>query len=100
MDELKNWKDNLGGEGIEGLSAVHASLRDLIKGLEDEIAHLQDLLRLRQQYLALIAEITTFITTYTPIVTQIESSPQPIAEKIKKFDDVSLVEKYFFLYGF
>ncbi|XP_024081429.1 nesprin-1 [Cimex lectularius] len=90
VDELKDWKANLGGEDIEGLAAVHLNLQDLIKLLEDEIARLRDLLLLREQFIALITEITRFIPTYTPIITEIEASNQPTADKIKRYDEVIL----------
>lgn len=91
LDELKDWKGELGDENTEGLEGAHSNLQDLIKMLEDEIAKLRELLRLRQQYLALVTDIATFITTYTPIVQDIEASNQPTQDKIKKLDDVSCV---------
>lgn len=96
LDELKDWKNNLGGENTEALSAIHINLQDLIKSLEDEISHLRELLRLRQQFIALINEIMTFITTYTPIVTEIEASAQSTKDKIRKYDDVSFNSNFLF----
>lgn len=61
---------------------------DLIKSIEDQIGKLRQLLLLREQYLALITEIMTFITKYTEIVRDVEKSGGTIEEKIKKYDDI------------
>lgn len=91
LDDLKANKARLGDVPMSQsseLQAVLATQDDLIKSIEDQIARLRQLLLLREQYLALITEIMTFITKYTEIVRDIERSGGTIEEKIKKYDDV------------
>lgn len=70
------------------LQGVLSQQDELIKSIEDQIARLRLLLLLREQYIALITEIMTFITKYTEVVRDIEKSGGTIEEKIKKYDDV------------
>lgn len=61
---------------------------DLTKLVEDQISRLRALLLLREQYIALITEIMTFITKYTEVVRDIEKTGGTVEEKIKRYDDV------------
>jgi nesprin-1 len=70
------------------LQNVLAIQDELIKSIEDQIARLRQLLLLREQFIALITEIMTFITKYTEIVRDIERTGGTVEEKIKKYDDV------------
>lgn len=91
LDEVKTWKARLGDVGeVEGLSfgSILQQQEDIIRALEDQIARLRQLLRLRQQFIALITDITNFITTYTGIVRDIEHSPKSTQEKIDNFNEV------------
>lgn len=88
LDDLKNNKaklSDLQSANIGDLHGVLAQQDDLIRALEAQIAKLRQLLLLRQQFIALIAEITTFITKYTEIVRDIEKSGQTTEEKIKRY---------------
>ncbi|KAK9694281.1 Spectrin repeat [Popillia japonica] len=67
------------------LQAVLGQQDDLMKVIEDQIARLKQLLLLREQYLALITEIMTFITKYTEIVRDIEKSGKTVEEKIESY---------------
>lgn len=87
LDDLKANKAklfDLQSTNVGDLHDVLAQQDDLIKALEAQIAKLRQLLLLRQQFIALIAEITTFITKYTEIVRDIEKSGQTTEEKIKR----------------
>lgn len=94
LDDLKANKAKLSDlQDIINVGDLHGVLTqqdDLISALETQIAKLRQLLLLRQQFIALVTEIMTFITKYTEIVRDIEQSGQTIEEKIKKYDDVIL----------
>ncbi|XP_018338972.1 PREDICTED: nesprin-1 isoform X6 [Trachymyrmex septentrionalis] len=93
LDNLKANKaklSDLQSANIGDLHGVLAQQDDLIRILEAQIAKLRQLLLLRQQFIALIAEITTFIAKYTEIVRDIEKSGQTTEEKIKRYDDAIL----------
>ncbi|KAF7272974.1 hypothetical protein GWI33_014281 [Rhynchophorus ferrugineus] len=81
---------NLQGANATELQGVLNMQDELIKSIEDQIAKLKQLLLLREQYLALITDIMTFITKYTEIVRDVEKSGGTIEEKIKKYDDIIL----------
>ncbi|KZC10894.1 Nesprin-1 [Dufourea novaeangliae] len=81
---------DLGSVNVADLHGVLTQQDDLIKAIEAQIAKLRQLLLLRQQFIALITEITTFIAKYTEIVRDIENSGQPIEEKIRRYDDAIL----------
>jgi nesprin-1 len=91
LNDLKSNKGKLSdlqSRNIGELNEVLAQQEDLIRSIEAQIAKLRQLLLLRQQFIALIMEITTFIAKYTEIVRDIEQSGQNTEEKIKKYDDV------------
>ncbi|KAJ8984006.1 hypothetical protein NQ317_006860, partial [Molorchus minor] len=91
LRDLKANKAKLGdvpGANAAELQEVVNLQDDLIKTIEDQIGRLRQLLLLREQYLALITEIMTFITKYTEIVRDIEKSGGTIDEKIQKYDDI------------
>lgn len=91
LDELKNWKNGLGDlEGVGNLQGIIQQQDNLIHAIEDQIARLRQLLLLREQYLALITDITTFITRYTEVVRDIETGGHSVQDKIKKYDEVSI----------
>ena len=71
------------------LQGINQQQDDLIQAIEAQIAKLRQLLLLREQFIALITEIMTFITKYTEIVRDIEKGGHTVQEKIKKYDDVS-----------
>ncbi|XP_046474495.1 muscle-specific protein 300 kDa isoform X6 [Neodiprion pinetum] len=75
---------------VGDLHGVVSQQDDLIRALESQIAKLRQLLLLRQQFIALVTEIMTFITKYTGVVRDIEKSGQTTEEKIKRYDDVIL----------
>ena len=93
---LRDLKDNkaklsdLQTANLGDLHGVVAQQDDLIRALEAQIARLRQLLLLRQQFIALITEIMTFITKYTSIVHDIEKHDGTTEEKIKRYDDVIL----------
>lgn len=76
---------DLQSANVGDLHDVLAQQDDLIRALEAQIAKLRQLLLLRQQFIALIAEITTFIAKCTEIVRDIEKSGQTTEEKIKRY---------------
>ncbi|KAJ8930094.1 hypothetical protein NQ314_017138, partial [Rhamnusium bicolor] len=91
LQDLKTNKaklEDIPGANVAELQGVLNLQDELIKSIEDQIARLRQLLLLREQYLALITEIMTFITKYTEIVRDIEKSGGTIEEKIKKYDDI------------
>lgn len=91
LQDLKENKAKLSdvpGANQAELQNILATQDDLIKSIEDQIARLRQLLLLREQFIALITEIMTFITKYTEIVRDIEKSGGTVEEKIKKYDDV------------
>ncbi|XP_078048160.1 muscle-specific protein 300 kDa isoform X4 [Augochlora pura] len=93
LNDLKANKaklSDLGSVNVADLHGVSARQDDLIKAIEAQIAKLRQLLLLRQQFIALITEITTFVAKYTEIVRDIENSGQTTEEKIKRYDDAIL----------
>lgn len=75
-------------EGVDILQGVVQQQEDLIRVIEDQLDRLRKLLLLREQFIALIADITTFITRYTEVIKDIETGGHSTQEKIKKYDDV------------
>lgn len=91
LDDLKTNKaklSNLQSVNIGDLQGVVAAQDDLIRSLEAQIAKLRQLLLLRQQFLALVTEIMTFIAKYTEIVKETEKGVITTEEKITKYNDV------------
>ncbi|KAG5889989.1 hypothetical protein JTB14_035905 [Gonioctena quinquepunctata] len=91
LRDLKDNKAKLGNVPAASATELQSvvNLQDeLIKSIEDQIAKLRQLLLLREQYLALITEIMTFITKFTEIIRDIEKSGGTVEEKIKKYDEV------------
>ncbi|KAL5279677.1 hypothetical protein ACFFRR_003964 [Megaselia abdita] len=91
LKELKDSKNKMGdlsGDDLPELQSIMSQQDDMIKMIEDQLAHLRQLLLLREQFIALINEIIAFIVKYTDIVADIEKNPCSLAEKINKYDDV------------
>lgn len=91
LKDIKADKSKLGnvpGASAAELQNVLSMQDELIKSVEDQIVKLKQLLLLREQYLALITDIMTFITKYTEIVRDVEKSGGTVEEKIKKYDDI------------
>ncbi|XP_032455805.1 nesprin-1 isoform X11 [Nasonia vitripennis] len=91
LNDLKANKaklSDLQSVNVGDLHGVVAQQDDLIRALEAQIAKLRQLLLLRQQFIALVTEIMTFIAKYTEIVRDIEQGGQTTEEKIKKYEDV------------
>jgi len=93
LGDLKEYRAQLGdlpSSSLGELSSIVSQQDDLIKAIEDQIARLRQLLLLRQQFMALIQQITTFIAKYGEIVQEIEKGGHSVQDKIKKYDDVIL----------
>lgn len=91
LSDLKSNKAKLAdipGGSTPEIQSIAATQDDLIKLVEDQIARLRALLLLREQYIALITEIMTFITKYTEVVRDIEKGGGTVEEKIRRYDDV------------
>ena len=63
---------------------------ELIASIEAQIKKLRHLLLLRQQFMALISEITTFIAKYSEVIQDIEKGGKTVQEKIRRYEDVIL----------
>lgn len=90
LNDHKGELDSLKGRNLSNLEDVMNEHDGLIKTVEDQIARLRQLLLLREQYVALLQQITTFIAKYTEIVGDIEKGEDTVQEKIKKYDDIIL----------
>lgn len=92
LADLKDSKAKMGdlqGENLPELQTILMQQDDMIKMIEDQLARLRQLLLLREQFIALINEIITFIMKYTSVITDIEKSPNStIEEKINQYGDV------------
>lgn len=91
LAELNSNKGKIGDiqrENLPEMQAVLLRQDDLIKSTENELAHLRQLLMLREQYNALIQQIVTFIDKTSTAITDIDTSPASIEEKIAEYDDV------------
>nr|CAD7429520.1 unnamed protein product [Timema monikensis] len=91
LSDLKANKSKLGDlqlGSMGDLQGISQQQDDLILSIESQIARLRQLLLLREQFIALITEIMTFITKYTEVVRDIERGGHTVQEKIKKYDDV------------
>lgn len=98
LNDLKMNKAKLSDLQSINVADLHGVLTqqdDLMKAIESQIAKLRQLLLLRQQFIALITEITTFIAKYTEIVRDIENSGQTTEEKIKRY--LYFIYYYYFL---
>lgn len=91
LNDLKDSKAKMGDIHVDNLPELQSILGqqdDMIKLIEDQLAHLRQLLLLREQYIALINDIIAFIMKYTSVITDIEKSPDTIEDKIKQYDEV------------
>lgn len=92
LADLKDSKAKMGdlqGENLPELQTILSQQDGMIKMIEDQLAHLRQLLLLREQFIALINAIITFIMQYTSVITDIEKAPNAtIEEKIKQYGDV------------
>lgn len=93
LGDLKNSKAKMSDlQGLDHLPELQTILTqqdNLIKTIEDQLAHLRQLLLLREQFIALINEIIAFIVKYTSVITDIEKCPNSsIEDKITKYGDV------------
>lgn len=71
------------------LAAIIKQQDDLILIIEGQIKKLRHLLLLRQQFMALVADIMTFIAKYSEVVQDIEKGGKTTQEKIRRYEDVS-----------
>lgn len=78
----------MGDNDVELLNEVIKQQEDLINTIEKQLSKLRQLLHLHEQFIALIADITTFLTTYSSVVNEIGRSANSIQNKIKQFDEV------------
>ncbi|XP_063222936.1 muscle-specific protein 300 kDa isoform X4 [Bacillus rossius redtenbacheri] len=93
LEDLKANKLRLGDAQLGNMGELQGIAQqqdDLIRAIEAQIARLRQLLLLREQFIALVTEIMTFITKYTEVVRDIERGGHTVQEKIKKYDDVVL----------
>ncbi|XP_033150837.1 nesprin-1 [Drosophila busckii] len=91
LKELKDSKSKMGDmqmDDLPELQSILAQQDDMIKLIEDQLAHLRQLLLLREQFIALINEIIAFIMKYTDVIIDIENSPDSLEDKINKYDNV------------
>lgn len=93
LNDLKNSKSKMSDlQGLDHLPELQSILTqqdNLIQTIEDQLAHLRQLLLLREQFIALINEIIAFIVKYTSVITDIEKCPDSsIEDKITKYGDV------------
>lgn len=84
MDDLQHRTTGNSGD----LAAIVKQQDDLISTIEAQIKKLRHLLLLRQQFMALVAEITTFIAKYNEVVHDIEKGGKTVQEKIRRYEDV------------
>lgn len=85
MEDLQHRTTGNSGD----LAAIVKQQDELINMIENQIKKLRHLLLLRQQFMALVAEITTFIAKYNEVVQDIEKCGKTVQEKIRRYDDVS-----------
>ena len=52
------------------------------------MSKLRNLVLLRQQFLHLLTEITTFLTSHADIVSDVERTDRPVPDKIKQYSGV------------
>lgn len=93
LDELKGSKNSLSDlQGLDNLPELQSILSQqdgMIKLIEDQLAHLRQLLLLREQFIVLINQIIAFIVKYTSVITDIEKAPDTsIEDKINKYGEV------------
>lgn len=93
LESLKNNKSEMGDIQVNyfpELENILAQQDDMINVIEDQLKRLRQLLLLREQFIALVNEIITFIMKYTGVITDIEKSDDLIEDKIKRYDNVVL----------
>lgn len=91
LAELNTNKSKMGdiqSENLPEFQAVLSRQDDMIKSIENQLAHLRQLLMVREQYNALIQQIVNFIAKTTTAINDIDTSPASIEEKIEEYDDV------------
>ena len=93
IQSFKNQLDKLQKESSGSVADLTILLRqqeDLIVAVESQISKIRQLMMTRQQFMALITEITCFVTRYSDNVREIGRSGKPVTEKIKKYDEVNI----------
>jgi nesprin-1 len=87
MEDLQHRTTGNSGD----LASIVKQQDELIASIESQIKKLRHLLLLRQQFMALVAEITTFIAKYNEVVQDIEKGGKTAQEKIRRYEDVSFI---------
>lgn len=93
LDDLKGNKNSMSDlhdlDNLPELQSILSQQDGMIKMIEDQLAHLRQLLLLREQFIGLINQIISFIVKYTTVITDIEKCPDTsIEKKINKYGEV------------
>lgn len=88
MKELREWNEKLGDNDTESLNEIIKQQEELINTIEKQLSKLRQLLHLHEQFMALIADIVTFLTKYHNVFNEIGTSGNNIQTKIKQYDEV------------
>lgn len=98
LGELKEWTEKLADNDAESLNDVIKQQEELINTIEKQLSKLRQLLHLHEQFMTLIADIVTFLTTYSSIVNEIGKSGNTIQSKIKQFEEVLKLSSHVIIY--
>ncbi|KAA0201773.1 hypothetical protein HAZT_HAZT011047 [Hyalella azteca] len=69
---------------MEEMRELIRQQQELMSILEKQITRIRQLILVRQQYASLVSDISTFISRYTIILGDIETSEMTVADKLKK----------------
>lgn len=81
----------MGDNDTESLNEVIKQQEELINTIEKQLSKLRQLLHLHEQFMALIADIVTFLTKYQSVFNEIGISGNSIQNKIKQYDEVLII---------
>lgn len=75
-------------EHIDQMAKIRARYEDFISEIEKQIGRLKQLLLIREQFMALVAELTRLLAHYSGVVNELERSDLTGAERIGKYDEL------------
>ena len=86
LREFRSQLEQLQDQTVGSISDLNDLIRqqdELVRAIENQVSKLRNLVLLRQQFLHLLTEITTFLTTNADVVSEIERNDRPVPEKIR-----------------
>ncbi|XP_043237695.1 nesprin-1-like isoform X2 [Amphibalanus amphitrite] len=91
LREFRSQLESLQDQTVGSISDLNDLIRqqdELVRAIENQVSKLRNLVLLRQQFLHLLTEITTFLTSHADVVADVERTDRPVPDKIKQYSAV------------